>query len=307
MNIASNLALNANVKPVEATAKPTLGTMMFNDFANLIYELSGIRFQENKSYFLASKLYNRCQALGLGSFEEYLTYLKGSSARMEYGHLVDEITINETFFYRHQPQLEAFQHEILTPLNFIRKSQRSQKLRIWSCAASTGDEAYTLALLIKSMGLGLDPQIEIIGTDICHDALVKARAGAYKKYAIRNVPADQLAKYFRHDIATDTYYLNDEIKNMVKFQECNLMDSTRVSALGKFDIAVCRNVLIYFDEPSKEKAILNIYNNLKEDGFLMLGHSENIYAQRHLFKQDKGRQAAIAYTKMPVGTPKSAV
>ncbi|MDD9919388.1 MAG: chemotaxis protein, partial [Alphaproteobacteria bacterium] len=105
----------------------------------------------------------------------------------------------------------------------------------------------------------------------------------------------------------NTYVLSDEIKKMVHFQEANLMDATRLAALGKFDIAFCRNVLIYFDEASKEKVLMNIYNAIADDGTLLLGHSENIYSQRHIFKQDKQRTAAIAYTKQPPGTPKHTV
>jgi chemotaxis protein methyltransferase CheR len=306
MNLASP-QLSSNAKPTDAPARPQLSDVMFDKFADLIYSLSGIRFQANKSYFLSSKLYLRCQALGIDTFESYFTYLESPSGKTEYGYLVDEITINETFFYRHLPQLQAFQQEVLTPMTFLRKSQRQNRLRIWSCAASTGDEAYTTALMIKSMNLDADFTIEIVGTDICHEALQKAREAKYRQYAVRNIPENLLQKYFVEDTTSHTFQLSDEIRKMVRFQECNLMDSQRIATLGKFDLAFCRNVLIYFDEPSKEKALTNIYNALSEDGILMIGHSENIYSQRHLFKQDKTRQAAIAYTKQPAGTPKHTV
>lgn len=284
------------------TERPQLNDTMFTRFSDLIYTLSGIRFQQNKAYFLSSKLQNRCTNLGLSTFEEYFQYLESPSGRTEYGYLVDEITINETFFFRHQPQLDAFKHEVLMPLTFAKKTKRQTKIRIWSCAASTGDELYTLALMALDAGLTKDFDFEFIGTDICHDALQKARAGVYKQYAIRNIPPAMLQKYFTEDVAARTFILADEVKNMVKFQECNLMDKTRVSVIGKFDVAFCRNVLIYFDEPSKAMALQNIYNQLEEEGVLLLGHSENIYSQRHIFKQDKNRTAAIAYSKQPPGT-----
>ena len=303
----STANLAPNTTPTATSERPQLSDVMFKKFAEMIYSMSGIRFQENKAYFLSSKLLNRCSALGLDSFEAYFSYLESPNGRTEYGHLIDEITINETFFYRHLPQLQAFQQEVLMPLTFLKKSKRDTRLRIWSCAASTGDEIYTIALIIDSLGLKSDFTIELVGTDICHDALEKARAGVYRKYAVRNIPQNILTKHFTHDQTTDTYLLSDEIKSMCKFQECNLMDSTRTSAIGKFDIAICRNVLIYFDEESKEKVLQNIANNLTEDSTLMLGHSENIYSQRHIFKQDKARSASISYTKQPPGTKKHTV
>ncbi|MDD9912748.1 MAG: protein-glutamate O-methyltransferase CheR [Alphaproteobacteria bacterium] len=305
MNLASTITSGA--KPIDAPARPQLGEVMFNKFSELIYEISGIRFQFNKAYFLSSKLLNRCNALGIDTFEAYYSYIMGASGRTEYGYLLDEITINETFFFRHQPQLDAFEKEILMPLVYMKKSHRQNKIRIWSCAASTGDEAYTTALMIKNLNLDDEFEFDIVGTDICHDALQKARAGVYKQYAVRNIPQNLLQKYFTQDPIANTYGLSDEIKKMVHFQEANLMDATRLAALGKFDIAFCRNVLIYFDEASKEKVLMNIYNAIADDGTLLLGHSENIYSQRHIFKQDKQRTAAIAYTKQPPGTPKHTV
>lgn len=268
-----------------------------------------MRFEANKAYFVASKIDIRVQALGLKSFEAYLAYLESPSGRAEYGFLIDEITINETFFFRHEPQLQAFRDEILMPLVFARRAQRQTKFRILSAAASTGDELYTLALMLKDMGLiGKDLTFELVGTDICHDALQKARAGVYRKYNIRNVPASMLQQYFEHTVGTglgtESWTIKPDIKQLCRFQEGNLMDVTRLAALGKFDIIFCRNVLIYFDETSKEKVVRNLASLLADDGFILLGHSENIYSQRHILKPDKTHTNAIAYSKAPPGTPK---
>ncbi|MBI1308821.1 MAG: protein-glutamate O-methyltransferase CheR [Proteobacteria bacterium] len=298
--------------PRTSAPRPQLTDAQFQKFATMVYDLSGMRFEANKSYFLASKLDNRVQALGLKGFDAYLTYLDSPSGRAEYGFLVDEITINETFFFRHEPQLQAFRDEILMPLVFARRAQRQLKFRIWSAASSTGDELYTIALMLKDLGLiGKDLQFELVGTDICHDALAKARAGVYRKYNIRNVPPALLQQYFVHDagtstgsVGTETWALKPEVKSLCRFQEGNLTDAARTGALGKFDIIFCRNVLIYFDEASKEKVVKNMVGNMVDDGFTLLGHSENIYGQRHLLKPDKTHSAAIAYTKAPPGTPK---
>ena len=289
--------------------RPQLSDALFTKFAALIYDLSGMRFEANKAYFIASKLDLRVQALGLKNFEAYLAYLESPSGRSEYGFLIDEITINETFFYRHEPQLQAFRDEVLMPMIFARKAQRQMRFRILSAAASTGDELYTLALMLKDAGLlGKDMTFELVGIDICHDALQKARAGVYRKYNIRNVPAAILQQNFDHAPGsgggTETWTLKPEVKALCRFQEGNLMDGTRMAALGKFDIIFCRNVLIYFDEASKEKVVRNLSGILTDDGFVLLGHSENIYSQRHILRPDKTHTNAIAYSKAPPGTPK---
>ncbi len=277
----------------------------FERFSTFIYEISGIRFQSNKNYFVASKLQNRCTALNLPNFDAYYDYLQKPSSKLEeYPKLMDEVTINETFFFRNQPQLDAFEQDILKPKLIDMKAKGQNRLRVWSCAASTGDEAYTTALQLISLPEAQGMAIEIVGTDICRKALETARNGVYKPYAVRNIPQDLMQKYFTHDEATNTYQLSDTIKKMVTFQECNLIDENRIKMLGHFDIAFCRNVLIYFDEPSKEKALWNMYHAIKDDGYLIVGHSENIYSQRHIFKQDKDHTAAIAYVKAPPGTPK---
>ncbi len=293
---------------ITSSNRPQLSPQQFEIFAKIVYDISGMKFDANKSYFLASKLDTRVQALGLKGFDDYYTYLTSPSGRPEYGYLIDEVSINETFFYRHEPQLQAFRDEILMPLVHARRAQKQSRLRIWSAASSTGDELYTLALMLKDLGLvGKDLMWELVGTDICHDALEKARAGVYRKYNIRNVPPALLQQYFTHDPSSQSgeiWSLKPEIKSICKFQEGNLMDASRCGALGKFDIVFCRNVLIYFDEASKEKAVQNLANNVHEDGFVLLGHSENIYSQRHILRPDKSHTNSIAYQKAPPGTPK---
>ncbi len=287
-----------------ASTRPQLSPDLFNKFSNLIYELSGIRFQENKAYFLASKLQERCTALSIDGFNEYWTYLQSPTARPEYGHMLDAITINETFFYRNQPQLESFDKDVLKPLIQKRKQEGKSRIRIWSCASSTGDEAYTIALMIKDKNYDASMKFEIIGSDICHDALEKARIGVYRQYGIRNIPQNLMQRYFKEDPTAKTFILSDEIKQMVKFNEGNLVDKARIRSFGMFDLIFCRNVLIYFDEDSKEKVMWNLRNALYDDGTILMGHSENVYSQRHILKADKDRSHSIAYIKAEEGAVK---
>lgn len=292
----------------QAPAPPNLSAETFKKLVDIIYQISGMRFQDNKQYFVATKLNNRLIALGIKTFEDYISFLKTPQAQKhEHQHLMDEITINETFFFRNQPQLEAFETDVLTPLLRTRRSQGRKNIRIWSCAASTGDEAYTTALQLMSMEAAKEFQIDIVGTDICSDAIAKAKAGVYKKYAVRNIPPNLMQRYFTADEKGLNFTISDEVKRRVRFLEGNLIDRAQVNALGQFDISFCRNVLIYFDEKSKEDALWNIYNALADDGALLVGHSENIYSQRHIFKADNSRSRAIAYIKAPPGTPKLSV
>lgn len=294
----------ATAAPITTADKPQLSDATFKNFADLIYKLSGIKFQPNKAYFVASKLSARVQALKLPNFEAYYAHLQSATGKAEYDKFIDEITINETFFFRAEPQLQAFEKEVLIPLALKRRQQGRPVIRVWSCAASTGDELYTTALQTLLLDSVKDIKFEFVGTDICHGAIAQARSGTYRQYAIRNVPPAVLNKYFTHDPKDMTWTLTSEVKNRATFFEANLIDEAKIKSLGKFDIAFCRNVLIYFDDASKEKVLWNIYNVMNDDGTLLVGHSENIYSQRHIFAQDKSRTASLSYIKAPVGTPK---
>lgn len=276
----------------------SLNSSLFGKFSNLIYELTGIRFEENKTYFLTAKLGDRAAHLNLTSLDEYWQYLQSPSGRVEYGHMVDAVTVNETFFYRNLPQLEAFERSILVPMA-QEKRQLREKLRIWSCATSTGDETYTLALMFKANPALANVQVEIIGSDICEHALSKAQIGVYSTYAVHNIPKPQLNTFFTHNPSDDKYILSEEIKHMVTLKTCNLIDAQAVKNLGMFDIIFCRNVLIYFDEFSKDIAVTNIASALKPNGYVIMGHSENIYGQRRILKADKLNMESIAYVHAP--------
>lgn len=277
---------------------------LFNRFVDLVYQISGIRFTSAKAYFLSSKLDLRRKAFGLQTLEDYYRFLQQPHAKTtEYPLLLNEITINETFFYRNQPQLTAFETQILQPMIAEKRKNRDLSLRFLSAACSTGDEPYTFALQLESTGIARDFKVDIVGADISRRALDSAKAGVFSKYAIRNIPPPQLQRFFTPS-ENDTHTINPDIRKKVTFTEGNLQDGTRLRTLGKFDIIFCRNVLIYFDEKSKEQVLMNLASLLNDTGYLLLGHSENIYSQRHIFKQVKEKMAALAYQKAPPGTPK---
>ncbi|MCP4355015.1 MAG: protein-glutamate O-methyltransferase CheR [Proteobacteria bacterium] len=285
--------------------RPTLTPTQFNLFAELIYEISGIKFQESKNYFLASKLDLRRKALELNNIDEYYRLLKTKlQSDPEYNKLLNEVTINETFFYRNIPQLESYNKEVLTEILDKKRKTGDKRIRIWSAACSTGDEAFTLIMDMLEKNLHKEFTIEVVGTDISEKAVQAAKDGMYKRYDIRNIPPHLLQRHFTVQDEYN-YKISDDLKKYANFKYCNLSSSSGTGALGKFDIVFCRNVLIYFDRHSRENVLQNIYNNLATDGFLLVGHSENLYAERHLFENCKDKLQALAYTKAPQGTPKA--
>ncbi|MBI1363332.1 MAG: protein-glutamate O-methyltransferase CheR [Proteobacteria bacterium] len=283
----------------QTTEAPKMSDELFGRFVELIYTISGIRFTQTKAYFLTSKLELRRKALALKTLEDYYRFLQQPHAKAtEYPNLLSEVTINETFFYRNQPQLEAFEKDILMPLINEKRRKNDLRLRIWSAASSTGDEAYTTAMQLLAGSYAKDFRIEIIGTDISRRAIEGARTAIYGSYATRNVPAPLLNRFFR-ELPDGQHEIRQEVKSLVTFKEGNLQDTMQTKLLGTFDIIFCRNVLIYFDDASKRKVLENLASAMTPDSFLLIGHSENLYPYRDIFRQDLEKVRALAYKLAP--------
>ena len=256
---------------------------VFNKFKELIYDISGIYFSGQKKYLLETRLSKRLSVLNLPNFEDYYNYLKYSPDKiMETQELLNSITTNETSFFRDMPQLEVFV-DILKQVVQTAGNNAYKKIRIWSAACSTGEEPYTIGILIKENFPSPDIKFEIAGSDISGHVLDSAKKGIYGSYTLRNASAAVLKKYF-DKIDDDLYCIKDEIKKMTAFHNVNLMDVKDVKKLNEFDVVLCRNVIIYFDSESKKKAITNIYESLKAGGYLFLGHSESLHSITSLFK-----------------------
>ncbi len=258
---------------------------VFKKLKDMIYEISGIFFSDQKKYLLETRLSKRISVLNLSNFEDYYNYLKYSPLKnTEIKELLNSITTNETSFFRDMPQLEVFV-DVLKQIIQSSGNNAIKNIRIWSAACSTGEEPYTVGILIKenfsSPASGI--KFEIVGTDISEKVLESAKKGIYNGYTLRNASQAILGKYF---VKTDDdeYKIKDEIKNMTTFGNVNLIDGNEVKKYGSFDIVLCRNVIIYFDAESKKKTIENIYESLKPGGYLFLGHSESLHSISSLFK-----------------------
>jgi chemotaxis protein methyltransferase CheR len=279
-NTAFTPSFLSNTQP-----KIELSKQSFDKWRSFIYDSCGIYFQDNKKYLLESRLQKRVTYLGLKTFDDYLEYLKFNSNRnLEIRYLYEAITINETFFFRNQPQLDALVSTVIPQLLEQKGKLGRPKMRIWSAASSTGEEAYSTAIVINELIKPKVPNldIEIIGTDISYAVIDTAKRGVYKEYAIRNTPPYYLKKYFRFTGAG--YEIIPEIKQMVTFKLLNLYDDAGMKAMTNFDLIYCANVLIYFDLNSKIKVVQHLYNSLQRGGYLFIGYSETLHGVSKAFK-----------------------
>lgn len=298
---SNGFVLKSNTPPFSANKltnnKIILSATSFEAWRGYIYELCGIYFQDNKKYLLESRLLKRISHLKLNSFEEYLKYLKfNPQARAEKRYLYEAITINETFFFRNQPQLDAITSKIFAETIEKKRKLGKRKIRIWSAASSSGEEAYSVAMVITDMVQPKfrDIEFEIVGTDINEDVLARARSGVYKEYAIRNTPAFFLKKYFKKEGMN--YIIDPKLRSMVKFSYLNLADDISMRNMNNFDIIFCANVLIYFDAKSKIKVVSHLYNSLNRGGYLFIGYAETLHGISKAFKLESFPKT-ISYKK----------
>ena len=248
---------------------------IFRLLRDFIHGYCGIYFDDGSKFLLERRLSRRLEQHRLKNFEEYYHFLKYDRKREEeLVVLIDNLTTNETYFFRESPQLRAFSDEILPEL---RRSLANRKvLRIWSAGCSTGEEPYTIAILLLESGdWWRDWQVEILGSDINQRVLHTARKGVYKKSAHRATSPEMLAKYFVQDEKSD-YRIIDRVKELVSFSSVNLLDPHKTSLISNMDVIFCRNVIIYFDRDAKKKVIESFYQKLREGGYLLLGHSESL-------------------------------
>ena len=255
-----------------------------------VYSYCGIFFDKESKYLFEKRLNRRLSALNLGSFNDYYHFLKYNRTKeQELLDIMDVLTTNETYFFRENFQLKAFTDEIIPELIQRKKAAGNRSLRIWSAGCSTGEEAYTIAMLLHGIWQLNEWNIEIIGTDISQRVLQKARTAVYGKSAFRATDEEYVRRFFVEQ--EDGFKICDEIRNLVTISHLNLFDVNRMMLLGKMDLIFCRNVIIYFDASSKKKVVEAFFHSMNSSGFLLLGHSESLmnittmFSLRH-FKND---------------------
>lgn len=262
----------------------------FQLLRDCIYAHCGIYFEHDSKYILEKRLSHRLTELNFPSFYDYYHFLKyNRSKEQELMDIMDVLTTNETYFFRESFQLKAFSDEIIPELIRSKTARGNRSLRIWSAGCSTGEEPYTIAMLLSIIPELSGWNIEIIGTDISQKVLQQARRAVYGKSSFRATEESDLQRFFHQQ--DDGYKVNDSIREMVTISHLNLFDTHRLTMLGKVDLIFCRNVIIYFDNAAKKRVIESFHSAMYDGGFLLLGHSESLmnittlYTLRH-FKND---------------------
>jgi chemotaxis protein methyltransferase CheR len=270
----------------------------FFQLRDFIYQQCGIFIGENRKYLIENRLSIRIKDLNLKSYNEYYNYLRfDENRRNELTKLFEVVTTNETSFFRNPPQLDVFQQIVLTGILDQLRKKGSKRLRIWSAGCSSGEEPYTLAIILhevlKSEISTWD--IKITANDLSEAVLASAKRGVYSDYALRTTPPEIIAKYFTQD--GNLYKINSGPKNLISFGQINLNDKEQCRRVEKSQIVFCRNVIIYFDDDMKRRVINAFYDNLEQGGALLIGHSESLHNINRAFQLEQ-HKGTMVYRKM---------
>ena len=270
--------MNSANAPAPAEISPWACDPQLVRIRDLIYQVAGIFQPDNKLLLLQDRCAKRMKMLGMATLYEYYECLTVKPMRQaEITSLLNEITIGETCFFRNQPQLDAIRNVVLPKILETKSKLPLRHLRIWSAGCSTGEEPYTLSILMleEMVGRLKGWTFEILATDLNQKSLAHAADGVYGTYSTRNLTTHFRNKYFNPH--GDGLYVLPEVKARVNFNRVNLSDDSRMAFIKGIDLIMCCNVLIYFDGASKRRVIQHFYNNLLGHGYLLLGHSESLY------------------------------
>jgi len=261
--------------------KELLNEELFRRFCEVINKSTGLHFSENSKFFFEKRLQNRLDSLGGLTPNDYLHYLLYDAERdKELENLVDLLTTNETYFMREERQLTCFKKDIVPRLI---EEKKGKPIRIWSAGCSTGEEPFSITILLEEMGAYSRSDFEIKATDISRRVIARARTGIFGENAFRMVDEDFKKRWFTEE-NPGRYLLKENIRRRVSFSWFNLYDHDRYRTLSPFDIIFCRNVIIYFDMEAKVKVIERFWDTMQPGGFLLLGHSESLISVTEKFQ-----------------------
>jgi chemotaxis protein methyltransferase CheR len=258
----------------------------FDFLTALVKEQSGLILSSDKAYLLESRLMSVARKRGLKGLDELTDTIRKTQEKELIREVTEAMTTNESFFFRDTRPFDIFR-DVLMP-DILKTRATAKSLRIWCAAASSGQEPYSLAIILKEMAPQLAGwKIEIIGTDISRDILAKAKKGVYTQFEVqRGLPIQLLLKYFTKK--EEVWEINSSLQEMVTYKEYNLLDDLK--PLGKFDVVFCRNVLIYFNQETKGKVLDQISALLPADGKLFLGGAETVIGVSEKFKPLSGQR-----------------
>jgi len=259
----------------------TINDKEFESFRELIYRESGIKLRDNKKDLLRQRLNKRMRTLGLGTFAEYYHLVEADRSRKELTELIDAISTNVTSFFRESKHFD-FLTERALPEIMARKRAAVREIRIWSAACSSGEEPYSILFtLLENQEIVNGWSIKLLATDISTKVLAKAMKGEYLQEKMDGLTDLQLRKYFER--SNEDWAVRPKYREMIKFRWFNLI-TPRFPFRRPFDVIFCRNVMIYFDKPTREELIQKFSGALAPGGYLCIGHSESLANTRHDLK-----------------------
>ena len=266
----------------------------FDRFCEFFYRKTGIHYDKSKKSSVEMRLAKRLVVTQQTSFRAYFTHLRFQASGEELQELINQMTVNETFFFREEYQFKCL---VNSALGVVTQAKRPEELlRIWSITSSTGEEPYSLALyLLEYWPMVENIDVEIIASDIDTNVLEKASRGEFGLRSVQNLPPAILKNYFKR-IDDRSYRICKALRESVSFCQVNLNDAKQTRAFRNFDVIFCRNLLIYFDDASRREAAETFYDALNPGGFLFLGHAETMSRISSLFRVRRFNDA-IVYQK----------
>jgi chemotaxis protein methyltransferase CheR len=271
----------------------------FEFICQILRDRSGLVLTNDKAYLLESRLLPVARKWKLAGFDDLVKAIRSRPDETMIRDVVEAMTTNESFFFRDTKPFDQFKQLILPVL--LKERAASKTIRIWSAACSSGQEAYSLAMILSEMSAQLAGwKIDIIGTDLSTEILNRAKEGVYSQFEVqRGLPITLLVKYFQQN--GDRWQISQKIRSMVQYREFNLLQDP--APLGRFDVVYCRNVLIYFDQPTKAKVLNGIAKQMPDDGYLILGGAETVLGLTDRFQLVPGQRGIYCVT---TGTGKPA-
>lgn len=261
---------------------PRLKPEDFRLLRDLVNRHSGIYFEDSQLFVFERRLRDRLRVLSMTDFSQYYSHLRwGAGAAQELDEAVDALVTNETYFFREEYQLRAFVRDVLPDLKARAEQQGRRRLVLWSAGCSTGEEVYTLAILLLRSGMFEGWDVRVFGNDVSRRVLAVARRAVYPPHSFRATP-HEYDEYFVPD--PEGRRVHPRVRALCQFGQINLLDRERASVLGRVDAIFCRNVLIYFDNESRKRVIETFFERLQPGGYLMLGHSESLLSLSTAFE-----------------------
>lgn len=271
----------------------------FNLLRDILKERSGLALSEDKHYLLESRLMPVARKLGMAGLDDLIRAVRTERKETLLRDVTEAMTTNESYFFRDVQPFDQFRQTTMPA--FLEARSNTKRIRIWSAACSTGQEPYSLAMILKEMAAKLAGwRVEIVATDLSDETLEKSRVGLYSQFEVqRGLPIQYLMKNFQQ--VDEMWQIDPSIRAMVQFKQFNLLDNYAV--LGTFDIIFCRNVLIYFENETKRQVLDKMAQRMPSDGVLYLGGAETVLGITDTFAPVQGQRGVYQQVEK---TPKRA-